>query len=334
MENKDLSLRPERWRLFMDNFNPTFTYRQGKLNILPDFLSRNPVNFIKEKNTVTGKLEDLENQIYHLTRENWITQQRKCPRLSGIIERLVETKSENQTPPHKIIHDILYFVTNEHKHLIEVPDSMIISVLDLEHNSYLAGHPGQQRLEHRIRQKYTFPKINKLTTEFVDRCQSCLLIKGRNPPLAKMLEYPIPVQPFSTLHMDILDSLKKDSRTGHQYILVFKDTLTRYTELAALRTRTAEEVADAFIKHILCRHGCPELLVSDNPAEFTSKIFKEVCRVFKIKTFNIACRHPASNGLCERQNIGISTYLKHYVNDSHTNWSKYLSFCQTAINNN
>jgi len=115
--------------------------------------------------------------------------------------------------------------------------------------------------------------------------------------------------------------------------LVFKDTLTRYTELAALRTRTAEEVADAFIKHILCRHGCPEILVSDNAAEFTSRMFKEICKVFRIKTFNIACRHPASNGLCERQNRGISTYLKHYVNDSHTNWSKYLSFCQTAINN-
>src|SRR5215469_1520940 len=133
--------------------------------------------------------------------------------------------------------------------------------------------------------------------------------------------------------MDILGPLKKDSRTGHQYILVFKDALTRYTELVALRTRTAEEVADAFIKHILCRHGCPELLVSDNAAEFTFKMFKEICRVFRIKTFNIACRHPSSNGLCERQNIGISTYLKHYVNDSHTNWYRYLSFCQTAINN-
>ena len=127
----------------------------------------------------------MENQIYHLTKENWITQQRKCPRLSGIIERLEATKTENKTPPHEIIDGILYFVTDQHKRLIEVPDSMIISVLDLEHNSYLVGHPGQLRLEHRIRQKYTFPKINKLTTEFVERCQSCLLIKGRNPPLQK-----------------------------------------------------------------------------------------------------------------------------------------------------
>src|SRR5215469_12780479 len=130
-----------------------------------------------------------------------------------------------------------------------------------------------------------------------------------------------------------LRTSEKGLCTGHQYILVFKDALTRYTELVALKTRTAEEVADAFIKHILCRHGCPEVLVSDNAAEFTSRVFKEVCRVFKIKTFNIACRHPASNGLCERQNIGISTYLKHYVNDSHTNWATYLSFCQAAINN-
>src|SRR5215469_345475 len=62
---------------------------------------------------------------------------------------------------------------------------MIISVLDLEHNSYLAGHPGQQRLENHIRQRYTFPKMNKLTTEFVDRCKSCLANKGRTPPPCK-----------------------------------------------------------------------------------------------------------------------------------------------------
>ena len=147
---------------------------------------------MKKKNTVTGKLEELENQIYHLTRDNWVTHQRKCPWLSGIIERLEETKSENQTPPHKIIDGILYFVPDEHKHLIEVPDSMIISVLDIEHNSYLAGHPGQQRLEHRVREKFTFPKINKLTTEFADRCQSCLLIKGRNPPPCKNTGIPNP----------------------------------------------------------------------------------------------------------------------------------------------
>src|SRR5215469_7185382 len=316
----------------MDNFNPKFTYRQGKLNILPDFLSRNPINFIKEKNTITGKLDDLENQIYHLTRENWKEQQRKCPRLSGIIERLIASP-ESRIPPHEMIDGILYYVTDKHKRLLEVPNSMIISVLDLAHNSYLVGHPGQQRLELHLREKYTFPKMNKITTEFADRCKSCLEIKGRNPPLAKILEYPIPIMTFQKLHMDILGPLRKDSRTGHQYILVFKDTLTRYTELVPLRTRTAEEVADAFIKSVLCRHGCPEILVSDNAAEFTSRMFKEVCRIFKIKTFNIAARHPASNGLCERQNIGISTYLKHYVNDSHTNWVKYLSFCQAAINN-
>src|SRR5215470_9946195 len=140
-------------------------------------------------------------------------QQRKCPRLSGIIER-IEASPENKVPPHEIVNGILYYVTDQYKRLIEVPDSMIISVLDLEHNSYLAGHPGQQRLENHIRQRYTFPKMNKLTTEFVDKCKSCLLIKGRNHPLAKILEYPILVLPFSRLNMDILGPLKKDSRTG------------------------------------------------------------------------------------------------------------------------
>src|SRR5215469_8588175 len=107
--------------------------------------------------------------------------------------------------------------------LIEIPNSMILSVLDLHHNSFLDGHPEKQRLLYSIRQKYNFPYMDVLTEEFVKRCSSCLEIKDRFPPLTKIGEYPLPITPFQYLHMDILGKLKRDSRTGCQYILVFKD---------------------------------------------------------------------------------------------------------------
>src|SRR5215469_6203433 len=111
-------------------------------------------------------------------------------RLSNIIKRLKETNAENISLPHKIHNDVLYFWTDEKKYLIEVPNSMILSVLDLYHNSFLTGHPGKERLLYGIKEKHIFPNMDKLAEEFVKRCSSCLEIKGQYPPLTKIGEYP------------------------------------------------------------------------------------------------------------------------------------------------
>ena len=36
--NKNLVGRCERWHLFLSDFNPEFTFRAGKLNIVPDYI--------------------------------------------------------------------------------------------------------------------------------------------------------------------------------------------------------------------------------------------------------------------------------------------------------
>src|SRR5215469_12763103 len=208
---------------------------------------------------------------------------------------------------------------------------MIYTVLELNHTSAAAGHPGPQRMLKRIQEIYIFPKMSKLVSEFTKRCKSCLLAKGAMPTPAEISRYPVGCLPLSRVHMDLLGPLKP-CPNGDRYIMVFKDSLIRYVELFPLKTRQSQEAADAFIKAVIGRHGSPEVIISDQAAEYTSALFKNLCKLFKVKSVNIVSIHPSSNGLAERENQRIIGYLKHYIRSRHDNWNEHLPFCQLALN--
>jgi hypothetical protein len=84
--------------------------------------------------------------------------------------------------------------------------------------------------------------------------------------------------PWQRTHIDLTGPLTT-SEKGNQYILVIKDALTRYVETAALKTKTAEEVALAFINTMVYRHGSVGLLISDNGGEFENKLWAEMTQL-------------------------------------------------------
>lgn len=234
--------------------------------------------------------------------------------------------------PHILIKNILYYVNSQGTYLLQVPDSMIYSIIDQCHSSFGGGHGGYLRTEKRLREKYVFPFLPKLVKEYCDQCISCKLVKGPKPPIAEINRWPLPLTPFSRVHVDSIGKLPTCSISGAKYILVFRDTLTRYCELIACKTRTAKEFATALLERIICRHSTPEVLVSDRAGEFMSQVFKELCKAWRIKTANVSAYHPSSNALVERINADVENYLRHFTNENHRDWSKYLPFAQIAIN--
>jgi len=260
-----------------------------------------------------------------------VEHQQKCKRLSPLI-KWVESHNKSQCAPHMVINEILYYVTNTGKHLIQIPDSLIFSVIETSHNTLGAGHPGPERTEQRIRELYTFPKMSVLIQKYCKSCSSCLSVKGAKPKPAPISNYPLPFKPFSRVHFDILGKLPTCTNTGNKYILVFKDYLTRYVELTPLSNRDTRTIAHALLNCIIKPHSTPEILVSDNAAEFTSSLLKEICDMWNIKKSEITVRHPSSNSICERENAKIENYLRHFVADNQKDWDTYLSFAQIALN--
>src|SRR5215469_12810980 len=211
---------------------------------------------------------------------------------------------------------MLYYVTNIGQHLIQFPDSLIHSVIEMSHSFLGAGHPGPERTEQRIKELYTFPKMSQLVLKYCRSCSSCLSVKGAIPKPAPISNYPLPFKPFSRVHFDIIGRLPTCSQTGNKYILVFKDYLTRYVEITPLKDRTTTTIANAILNCIIKPHSTPDILISDNAAEFTSSLLQEICDMWHIKKSEITVRHPISNSICERENAKIENYLRHFVADN------------------
>ena len=101
---------------------------------------------------------------------------------------------------------------------------------------------------------------------------------------------------------------------GFKYVLVFKCALTKWVEYFALKSKSAEDVAEVFVDEILMRHGAPKMLISDGGKEFTNRILKAVCRLLKIRKITTAPYNPRADGLAENQVKTCKDMVSSYCN--------------------
>ena len=66
----------------------------------------------------------------------------------------------------------------------------------------------------------------------------------------------------------------------------------RHRTYFALKSKSAEDVAELFVDEILMRHGAPKVLVSDGGKEFTNSIMKAICKLLKIRKITAAPYNP------------------------------------------
>ena len=84
--------------------------------------------------------------------------------------------------------------------------------------------------------------------------------------------------------------------------------LTGYVFCVPLKTKTAEEVIQAYIDHVYSRFGGSLKILSDNGTEFKNKVFEQVAKErlgVEHKLYTLPY-HPASNGQIE----GFHAFLK------------------------
>src|SRR3569832_1842368 len=79
------------------------------------------------------------------------------------------------------------------------------------------------------------------------------------------------------------------------------------------------------IKHVICSHRAPQVILSDNAAYFTANLLKQVCRACGIHKQTSMAYHPQTNCVVERINRMIKTMLATFVNGNTVGWDIYLS---------
>src|SRR2546421_10624158 len=99
--------------------------------------------------------------------------------------------------------------------------------------------------------------------------------------------------------------------------------LTKWLEAKAMRDATATNVVKFIYEVIICRHGCPKIILSDRGTHFRNKLVEELCEKFEIKHKLSAPYHPQTNGLVERFNRTLCEALAK-VSEKENQWDEHI----------
>lgn len=138
-------------------------------------------------------------------------------------------------------------------------------------------------------------------------CKICALGKQSRLPFNKQGHRAKEV--LETVHTDIGGPMEESSIGGNRFFITFTDDKTRRIYVYFLKTKSAEEVVEAFQEyHSLAeRQTGRKLMVirSDNGKEFTNRKFQELLKKHGIKHQTTVDYTPEQNGLAERSNRSI-----------------------------
>ena len=90
------------------------------------------------------------------------------------------------------------------------------------------------------------------------------------------LHFDVAYFPMQFISMDLIGEFHPPTSKGKRYALTIICMLTGYVFCVPLKTKTAEEVLQAYIDNVYPKFGSSLKILSDNGTEFKNKIFKQV----------------------------------------------------------
>lgn len=207
----------------------------------------------------------------------------------------------------------------------------IEEVFDIIHESHLSiGHGGRNRMMAELKSKYKNITIELINT-YLNLCEPCQ--KKMSIPKKGLVVKPIKSNEFnSRCQVDLID-MQSQADGDYKFIMVYQDHLTKFVQMRALKTKTAEEVAYHLLE-VFTIFGAPCILHSDNGREFANKVIVELCLMWdEPKIVHGKPRHSQSQGSVERANQDIEKMLATWLETNKTTkWSEGIKFIQFMKN--
>ena len=250
--------------------------------------------------------------------------------------KVLKCKPKLPLPELACVNGILYRRSQnaygELQHAVVLPPSYIPRALTLSHYNASAGHGGVRVTLARLRKFAFWPGMSRDVENFVKGCQICTKFKkiGNLRP-APLRHFPDVSAPFERIHVDLVGPMGV-SCNSYKYIMTVIDTLTKYLITIPLKSKEAREVAHSLYEKVICVHGVPRTMISDQGGEFVNNVLSTMCDTLGLVHSKITAFHPAANGQCERANYTIVNILRTLVEGNISIWDKMLPVATFAYN--
>lgn len=301
MSLKDPGSRLTRWTIKLSEYDFEVIHRPGKANSNADALSRIPIVKVG-----TTPEEVLQNQ----EKEEEIHE----------IKKILEKYEKDEA-------GFVYYIDNRGRRRLVVPKTNRNDIMSAHHDTPFGGHQGIERTTELIKERYYWKNMDIDIENYVKTCEKCNKKSATNvekAPVPMQLTTPV-TRPFQKVAMDIVGKLPKTHK-GNQYILTFQDHFSKYPEAFAIPDQKAETIAEIFVKEIICRHGTPEKLLTDQGSNFVGEILQEVCKLLHIDKIQTTAYHPQSNGILERSHQSLINQIKCFVDEDQRNWDEWIPY--------
>ena len=187
---------------------------------------------------------------------------------------------------------------------IVLPRALTAQILRMAHDNL--GHNGTHRTYMVLKRLYYWKGLKPSVAKHIQRCYQS---QRRNKQVVKYATLHFDVATFlmQFISMDLIGEFHPPTTKGKRYALTVICLLTGYVFCIPLKSKTAEEILQAYIDNVYSKFGGSIKILSDNGTKFKNKIFEQVAKelgvVYKLYTLPY---HPASNGRIE----GFHAFLK------------------------
>jgi transposase InsO family protein len=239
----------------------------------------------------------------------------------------VRRRVRDRAKLHRVVGGLLYHVPQVSIFDDAMPLQLVIPAVDQDrllrqtHEGVLGAHVGFAKLYGLLQRRYFWRGMWTDAARFVGQCAVCKQAKARKRRSTQHGEGVMAEYPFHRVHIDIWDA-GLASADGYRYVLTVVDHHTHWCELIPLKTKQATEVARAFFTGVICRHGTPAVVISDNGSEFVATLFEGLLRLYGIRHILTAPYRPQANGVAERIHGFIRPALTIMAEHDHAAWDR------------
>lgn len=313
---KDPNGRLARWALRLQAYDFTLMHRKGKCHTVPDGLSR--ATDVVNISDVKHSNDEWYNRLKKLSQENPQEHDNlKIVNNKLYINRQMGEKCDNDDCSWKLC----------------VPRELRNTLIGENHDNVNACHFGTFKTIARMKDHYFWPQMNRTIAKYVRQCQVCKQTKAYNqnttPPAGTFVEAKVP---WCVVATDIVGPFIR-SRNGNRFLLVAVDVFSKFVELKAVRDSTTPAIIKFLSKQVVLRHGCPQIIISDNGNQYHSHLYEEFTNARGIKTWYTANYFAQANVTeCVNKTIGNALRIFMIEELNHKKWDEHVDEIASAIN--
>jgi len=158
--------------------------------------------------------------------------------------------------------------------LVPEDEKLRLRLLQLSHDTPIAGHPGRAKTYEILSRHYYWPGMIKTVARFVRNCHLCSRVKiSREKYQGALKPLDVPNRRWKDIAMDFIvavpesKNLNGNSTTN---ILIVVNRLSKQVHYEPMSGITALDTARVFYRAIWKHHGLPDSIVSDRETQFVS----------------------------------------------------------------